>query len=206
MSEPFVNIAFPSSLRQLFTYRLKQDRTLPVYPGQRVVAPLKNVQTIGFIVETDVQAPKSIKIKDLIEIIDPEPLIPVDLFKFLVKLSNYYLAPIGKVLSAAIPSEYRIRKKRRLFTTDTHTDTVPDEFLQLFQKISSNESTLLSSLAIHYDRDFLIKGIGVLKRLGKISESQVFSYPRNQQWIEKTVKLAPHVNKENPDISKRASR
>jgi primosomal protein N' (replication factor Y) len=206
MSGPFVNIAFPSSLRQLFTYRLKQDRTFPVYPGQRVVAPLKNVQTIGFIVETDVQAPKSIKIKDLIEIIDPEPLIPVDLFKFLIKLANYYLAPIGKVLSAAIPSEYQIQKKRRLVVIDSHTDTVPDEFLQLFQKISSNESILLSSLAAHYDRDFLIKGIGVLKQLGKISESPVFSHPRSRRWIEKTVKLAPHVSKENPDISKRASR
>jgi len=206
MPGPFVNIAFPSSLRQLFTYRLKQDRTLPVYPGQRVVVPLKNVQTIGFIVETDVQAPKSIKIKDIIEIIDPEPLIPVDLFIFLVKLSNYYLAPIGKVLSAAIPSEYRIRKKRQLHVIDTKIDTVPNEYLQLFRKISSNNSIFISSLATHYDRDFLIKGIGVLKRLGKISESPVFSHPRNQRWIEKTVKLAPHVNKENPDISKRASR
>jgi len=201
MSELLVNIAFPSSaLRQFFTYRINPNNKLTLSPGQRVIAPLRNTPTIGFVAETGIKAPKDIKLKTIIEIIDPEPLIPIDLFRFLIKLSDYYLAPLGKTLSAAIPTEYQIQKHRQVFTLDSNSDSVPEPYLQLFTKISSKESILLSSLKRQFDNETLVRGIEILKKLNKISETPQFSAPQHRPLIQKRILLAEKFNFGHPDI------
>ncbi|MBU0712095.1 primosomal protein N' [bacterium] len=210
MSDLLVNIAFPSSaLRQLFTYRINPENKSVLAPGQRVVAPLRNVPTIGFVAGTGITAPGGIKLKTIIEIIDPEPLIPEDLFRFLIKLSDYYLAPLGKTLSAAIPSEYQIQKHRQVFTVDPRTDSVPEPYLQLFAKISSTDSILLSSLKRQFDKETLAHGIEILKKLKKISETPLFSAPQYRPLVQKRILLADNFNTNQPDIlnlKKRAPR
>ncbi|MBN2601950.1 MAG: primosomal protein N' [Candidatus Marinimicrobia bacterium] len=210
MSELLVNIAFPSSaLRKFFTYRINPGKKFTPVPGQRVVAPLRNTPTIGFVAETGIKAPKDIKLKTIIEIIDPEPLIPTDLFRFLIKLSDYYLAPLGKTLSAAIPTEYQIQKHRQVFTLDSNSDSVPEPYLPLFTKISSKESILLSSLKRQFDNETLVRGIEILKKLNKISETPQFSAPQHRPLIQKQILLTEKFTFGHPDhlnLQKRAPR
>jgi len=194
MSDTFVNITFPSSLRQSFTYRIKPDNDFPIFPGQRVVVPLRNAPKTGFIVESDVQAPDKIRIKDVIEIIDREPLIPAKLFLFLVKLSNYYLAPLGKTLSAAIPAEYQIQKKRRLYCTDTDPELLPAEYSGVYARVAKSGSILLSSLTHQYEKRFLREAVSGLKQSGFITESPVFTSPGRHQNREKTICLEPRFD------------
>ena len=210
MSDLLVNIAFPSSaLRQLFTYRINPENKLPVLSGQRVVAPLRNTPTIGFVAETGIAAPENIKLKTIIEIIDPEPLIPEDLFRFLIKLSNYYLAPLGKTLSAAIPSEYQIQKHRQIFIIDPRTDSIPKPYLQLFAKISSTDSIPLSSLKRQFDKETLVRGIEILKKLNRVNEAPRFSAPQHRPLTQKRILLADNFVATRPDVQnlkKRANR
>ncbi|MDO9547563.1 MAG: primosomal protein N', partial [Candidatus Marinimicrobia bacterium] len=210
MSDLLINIAFPSTaLRQLFTYRVNADNNWALSPGQRVVAPLKNVPTIGFIAETGITAPKNIKLKTIIEIIDPEPLIPEDLFRFLIKLSDYYLAPLGKTLSAAIPSEYQVQKHRQVFTIDSNVESVPEPYLQLFAEISSTDSVLLSSLKRKFDKETVTLGIEILKKLKKISETPQFSAPQHRPLIQKRILLSDNftaTQQDIPNLKKRAPR
>ena len=203
MFDLLVNIAFPSSvLRQLFTYRVNADNKWDILPGQRVVAPLRNVPTIGFIAETGITTPRNIKLKTIFEIIDPVPLIPEELFRFLIKLSDYYLAPLGKTLSAAIPSEYQIQKHRRVFTIDPDVEAVPEQYLQLFEKISSTDSVLLSSLKRQFDKETVTHGIKILKKLKKISETPQFSAPQHQPLTRKRILLSDNfLAGRSPDIS-----
>jgi len=197
------NIAFPSSaLRQLFTYQILVDKIKTLFPGQRVVAPLKNVPTIGFIVQIGVPAPENIKLKNIIEIIDIQPLIPTELFQFLVKLSNYYLAPIGKTLSAAIPSEYQVQKNRRVFIVNKNPATISEQYQAILQKIADNESMLLSELKRLFDKDVLVAGIESLKKRGNISETPVFSLPQHRQHTRKNLRLADHLDSLEPDLTK----
>ena len=210
MSDLLVNIAFPSSaLRQLFTYRINPENKLPVLSGQRVVAPLRNTPTIGFVAETGIAAPENIKLKTIIEIIDPEPLIPEDLFRFLIKLSNYYLAPLGKTLSAAIPSEYQIQKHRQIFIIDPRTDSIPKPYLPLFAKISSADSIPLSSLKRQFDKETLVRGIEILKKLNRVNEAPRFSAPQHRPLTQKRILLADNFVATRPDVQnlkKRANR
>ena len=191
MTELLVNIAFSSSaLRQFFTYRVNPDIEWTIVPGQRVVAPLRNTSAIGFVAEVGVSVPKNIKLKTITEIIDPEPLISPDLFRFLIKLSDYYLAPFGKTLSAAIPAEYQVQKRRHLSAVDTDEKNVPGNYRELFASISAVETIPLTKLKQHFDKETIIQGIKVLKKLGKISETTGFRIPKHKPITDKRIRLS----------------
>jgi len=193
MADTFVNIVFPSIPRREFTYRLPPDYALPAFPGQRAVAPLRSDRAIGFIINVTNIPPKTIAPKDLYEILDPEPLIPDELFRFLLRLAHYYLAPVGKALAAAIPREYQLHKKRRLVVTDIQPDNLPEPYADIYHRIAAKSSILLSSLTAKYQHSLLIKGITELKKLKLITETPIFKAPEKRRNLEKTINLAPGI-------------
>ncbi|RKY61124.1 MAG: primosomal protein N' [Candidatus Neomarinimicrobiota bacterium] len=210
MSDLLVNIAFPSSaIRQLYTYRIHPAWDWEVFPGQRVVVPLRNVPTIGFIAEVDVAAPENVRIKTISEIIDPKPLIPPDLFKFLMKLSSYYLAPLGKTLSAAIPKEYHIQKRRKLSVIDPDPTGISDKYRAIFDAISAKTSVSLSSLKRLFDKDTLLRGIEEMKKRGKIAETPDFSVTKHRKSVYRQIRLshtAENLLKGSAELATRAPR
>lgn len=211
MSDVLVNIAFPSTaLRRLYTYRISPETgTTGVQPGQRAVAPLRNTTTIGFIIETGIPAPANIKLKTVSEIIDNEPLLPPDLFHFLIKLSDYYLAPIGKTLAAAIPAEYQIQRQRRVYAISPESADIPEKYQPLFARIQTGKAVLLSSLKREFGSATVRPGLALLKKLQKVSEAPQFITPRHRSLVRKNYSLAENFNLRKPDIqalSKRAPR
>jgi primosomal protein N' (replication factor Y) len=191
MDDTFVNIVFPSIPRREFTYRVPPNYALPAFPAQRVIAPLQNGRAIGFITAVIVNPPKTVTIKDLYKILDPDPLIPEELFRFLLRLAHYYLAPVGKTLAAAIPQEYQLQKKRRLVVTDHQPNNLPEPYADLYRQIAARGSILFSSLTTKYQRPFLSKGITELKKLDLITETPIFKTSEKRRNLEKTINLAP---------------
>jgi primosomal protein N' (replication factor Y) len=71
--------------------------------GKRVLAPFGKRKTTGYILE--VNAPGDCEdIKDIIRILDDEPLFSADDLKFYQWLSDYYIHPIGKTLAHVLPA------------------------------------------------------------------------------------------------------
>ncbi|MGC9363101.1 MAG: replication restart helicase PriA [Fidelibacterota bacterium] len=210
MSDLLVNIAFPSTaLRRLYTYTSRPEILGEIFPGQRVVAPLRNTATIGFVIDIGITAPAHIKLKPIIETIDTEPIIPIELFRFLIKLSDYYLAPVGKTLAAAIPAEYQVQKHRRVYAADTTKDNIPEKYQKLFDKILSRQSIAFTALKREFGLDNVRRGLAVLKKLRKVSETPRFTTPRHRPLIRKSYTISNPVDRHHPDfqtIQKRAPR
>lgn len=94
------HIALPVPLYQLYDYRLTQ----PAEVGMRVKVPFGKRDAIGVIFSIDQQTDVPIEcLKDIIEIIDNEPLFTPAVWQLLKWAVSYYHFPIGEVIFHAMP-------------------------------------------------------------------------------------------------------
>ncbi|MDI6767269.1 MAG: primosomal protein N' [Bacteroidota bacterium] len=97
----FADVAVPVVADKLFTYIIPVHLQHIVRAGIRVLVPFGQRTIIGFVVDVKDQSEK-IDLKSILDVIDPEPIIPEDLLKLTQWISDYYIAPRGKVLKSAI--------------------------------------------------------------------------------------------------------
>jgi primosomal protein N' (replication factor Y) len=113
MDKPqFVEIVFPLSLEQAFTYTVPEELNDVVQVGQRVIASLGRRKQQGMIIKVKSDPPENFtgKLKSFDNLIDPVPVFNEPLINLLKWMSRYYFTPLGKVIQSAIPSDARLKK------------------------------------------------------------------------------------------------
>src|SRR6185436_19502752 len=95
----YADVAVCLPLSRTFVYTL----TDPVEIGCRVVVPFRKHEEDGFVVSFRKEAPGGFEIQSILKVVDPLPLIRPEIFKLCKWISEYYLAPLGEVLKAALP-------------------------------------------------------------------------------------------------------
>ena len=114
-------VAIPIPLERAFTYAVPDQYAPRIAPGMRCLCKFRRRLVVGVIIAVEqAQAPAGIKLIALEELIDDIPSVPEELLHFLLRLSSYYLAPIGEVLRLALPvlehqRADRLRTKLPLF-------------------------------------------------------------------------------------------
>ncbi len=111
MTELYLNVAVPTPLRRVFSYRCKDQTRLPA-PGCRVLVPFGRRKLVGIVVGTTNQSgAEQKKTKFIQEVIDDTPLWPQELWELLNWSALYYQHPLGDVLHTALPAPLRIGKQ-----------------------------------------------------------------------------------------------
>ena len=101
----YISVAFPAAVPEALTYSVPAALVPLVAPAVRVRAPLRGRGRVGLIVDRNVEpgvAPE--RVLAISEVLDDAPLLPphvIDLIRF---TADYYLAPIGMVVRAAVPA------------------------------------------------------------------------------------------------------
>ncbi len=73
----------------------------PLKNGSRVIVPVRNSKRVGYIVGS---APKpSFKTREILEIIDKEPIISENMLLLAREMSEKYASPIGEILDLSFP-------------------------------------------------------------------------------------------------------
>jgi len=98
----FADVALPVPVRRTFTYRVP-EAWQEVRVGQRVAVPFHRRKLPGIVVETHDRAPE-FATRDLLGILEREPIFDAELAGFLRAAADYYLHPLGEVLRAAAPA------------------------------------------------------------------------------------------------------
>jgi primosomal protein N' (replication factor Y) len=106
--KPFVEVAVPLHVSTTFIYRLPPDLRELAQVGCRIVVPLGRKIVTGYIVDLLDQLGDRINldesdIKEAREILDPLPLVTPELIELTRWVAEYYLAPWGEVIKAALP-------------------------------------------------------------------------------------------------------
>ena len=109
MSELYLRIALPSPLRRLFDYRAPTQVAVAAWqPGMRVRVPFGRREMVGILVETASSTHVPVdKIKDALELLDEQPLLPASIMRLCLWTAQYYQHSLGDTFSWALPTLLR---------------------------------------------------------------------------------------------------
>ncbi len=102
----YAEVAVPLRVFQTFTYRLPPDLPFDAPIGGRIVVPFGRRQVIGYIVElasTPNETLDQKEIKQAERVLDSAPIVTAELLQITRWVSDYYAAPWGEVIKAALP-------------------------------------------------------------------------------------------------------
>jgi primosomal protein N' (replication factor Y) len=121
----FAQVALPLPLRRTFTYRVPEPIAERVVPGVEVQVPFRGRPRRGFVVERTREnpLPEGTAIQAVTAALGP-PLFSPHLLSLTRWIADYYLAPWGEVLAAALPGGlegFAGSRARRAAATDPTT-------------------------------------------------------------------------------------
>ena len=102
----FVDVILPVPLDGIFTYSVPTLLAEQVKIGVRVLVPFGRSKTyVGIIAKTHKgPLPSGMQIKDILQILDPSPILLDSQLRLWQWIADYYMSPIGEVYKAALPS------------------------------------------------------------------------------------------------------
>lgn len=101
---PYALVAVPVPLRRAFHYRIPARLSEKAVPGARAAVEFGSSRLAGIILSLDWKPDvEPSKVKDLLEILDPEPILDGGLLDLARWLSEYYHHPIGETVQAVLP-------------------------------------------------------------------------------------------------------
>ena len=101
----FAHVAIPRSAPSPLVYRIPETFTDAVQPGIRVRVPLRRKQTTGVVIEvSQTSGIESKSIREILEVLDDQPLLPDHIFSLARFISSYYRCPLGTTLATMLPA------------------------------------------------------------------------------------------------------
>jgi len=118
---PFVGVVFNRPIDQVLTYRASNLVKRIIQPGQRVRVPLGRGDrlAVGYCVRVDALPPDDLeraRIKDVVEVLDPLPLIDRKMLDLTRWMADYYACSWGQALDAVVPAGVKKHAGTRIGT------------------------------------------------------------------------------------------
>ncbi|HEX7089029.1 MAG TPA: primosomal protein N' [Longimicrobiales bacterium] len=96
-----VDVALPLPIPRVFTYRVDEEG---VAVGARVLVPFRGRPVIGWITGPGSEPPEPARVRAVSAVLDREPTVTPELLRLCRWVADYYVAPLGQVLRAALPT------------------------------------------------------------------------------------------------------
>ncbi|UWX62427.1 primosomal protein N' [Chryseobacterium oranimense] len=137
----YAQIVLPLNLKGSFTYKVPEELMLMIQPGMRVLVPFggKKIYT-GIVFELHDNAPESFVAKEVISILDDNPILPNEQISFWNWLSEYYLCGLGEIYRFAFPSSLKLE-------SETYLKLKPNITVD-FENLDVNEMYLIQALEV----------------------------------------------------------
>jgi primosomal protein N' (replication factor Y) len=108
----FVSVAVPVPALPALTYRVPADLAAPPI-GVRVLVPLGTRVLTGVVVGMPEAAPDETTVREILDVLDQRPFLPEGVVSLALWVSEYYLAPPGDAIAAAMPPFAWVESERR---------------------------------------------------------------------------------------------
>lgn len=137
----YAQIILPLNLKGSFTYTVPEELVPQIQEGMRVLVPFrgKKIYT-GIVFELHQNQPEGFLAKDIISILDEQPIVPEAQLKFWSWLSDYYLCSLGEIYRFAFPSSLKLE-------SETYLKLKPNAVID-FENLDVNEMYLIQALEV----------------------------------------------------------
>lgn len=178
----YAEVILSLPVSQTFSYIIPQSLRHKVKIGSRVLVPFAQRTLTGFIIGLKKRRSyPEIEFKEIMELLDEEPIFTSSFLTFTRKLSDYYYSAWGEILQASLPPSFILKSKITVHLLEKGKDALQKESL------SKEERELLRLLsASPYSLSFL------KRKLRDKSMASVISRLEKKGWIliQKEIKKA----------------
>lgn len=147
----FVDVVLPIPVYKEFTYRVPFELNDAICIGGRVIVPFgKSKLYTGIVTRVSETAPSEYQAKYLEHVLDDQPIITKEQYNFWKWIASYYMAPIGDVMNAALPANFKLASETKIVLHpdfDGKIDHLDDRELQIVETLEIRETLDLKELS-----------------------------------------------------------
>lgn len=189
MTTLFAEVLLPLHIPGTYTYRVPNEYNDDIRVGQRVVVQFGSKKLYSALVRSIHHEVPSYKVKYILSILDPKPMVSQQQFCFWEWIASYYMCYPGDVMAIALPNAFRLASESSV--------SIHPDFSGELSDLTDNELRVVQLLSDHpvMKLDDISRAIGLQKIMPLINtliERQIvimdedlrqrFS-PRTSQWI-----------------------
>lgn len=147
----FADVIIPIALSQEFTYRVPFELNEHIQLYTRVIVPFgKGKLYTALVTRIHEEIPTHYQAKYIEHILDETPLITAKQYQFWKWLSTYYMAPIGDVMNAALPANFKLASETKIVLHpdfDDQATTLDDREFLIVEALSVQETLDLKEIS-----------------------------------------------------------
>ena len=129
----FARVVIPSPLKQPLIYAVPPDLQDEILVGMRALIPLGRRKVVGIVFEL-LPETHLIETKQILAVLDEQPILDAALIQLSLWIAQYYLATIGEVLATILPPSLRSESQRTVVAksgTFSISDAVANKILHM---------------------------------------------------------------------------
>lgn len=137
----FVDVILPLSIPNTYTYRLPYELNNQISEGKRVIVPFgKSKYYTAIVRRVHEEVPQNYQAKYVETVLDDRPIVTPKQFQLWDWISEYYMADIGDVMNASLPSNFKLASETKL--------SLHPEYDRSEQGLSDKEFLILEALQV----------------------------------------------------------
>ena len=119
----YAEIIIPLALPKNYTWEIPEKFSENLQAGCRVEVNLgKNKKYAGIVKRIHNETPVSFETKEILNLLDPEPVIQSYQLKLWQWLAEYYMCTEGEVMAAALPAHFKLSSETILVFNEEYGD------------------------------------------------------------------------------------
>lgn len=137
----FIDVILPLSIPNTYTYRVPYELNEAIGIGKRVIVPFGKAKYYTAIVrDVHEEVPKNYQVKYVEAILDDHRIVTDKQFQLWDWIAEYYIADIGEVMNAALPSNFKLASETKV--------SIHPEFDRNEDGLSEKELLILDALQV----------------------------------------------------------
>ncbi len=202
-NDVWAEIAVPIPIPHGLTYSIPEAWVPLAKVGVRVRVSVGRRKVVGVLTALQDQPPDR-TVRPIEAIVDQAPVIQVDLLALGAFIARYYMAPLGEVFRAMLPSEKRFWSDRRVSITDRGALSLAEgeEGIEILQRLLHEGPQTMGKLQAHLRGEDLDAKVSTLHRSGKV---QVTRESRSHRY-RKAVDLSPMSSEKRQELCGRSAK
>ncbi|MFQ6091180.1 MAG: primosomal protein N' [bacterium] len=210
-----VDVALPLPVGGVYTYAVPKGWAAQVRVGSRVLVPVRDRRTTGFVVKLKREGNGN-RLKEIGDVLDAGPLFDSVLLRLTQWVADYYLCPWGEVLKAALPAGIHLESRRKIRLKEPYSDRLLEKADRLVAEGSRILRAVFEKGELRFDKLKQLvgeEGVSVaveeLERKGYIEVQKSVGPPRVKTLYERWIVLSqprPLSEHQIQQLKKRAPR